>query len=100
MAYAAGIIQGYTPNKFAPDDTITREQMAVMAVKALKLGDLASSKNFTDQSKVAAWAGKAIITAVSHGIIEGYADDTFRPQTYATRAEAITLIWRVLEQKL
>lgn len=98
-AYAAGITQGYTPNEFAPDDTITREQMAVMAVKALKLEDVASPKTFTDQSKIGAWARKGIIAAVSHGLIQGYTDDTIRPQTYATRAEAITLIWRLLEQK-
>ncbi|MFD1177886.1 S-layer homology domain-containing protein [Paenibacillus puldeungensis] len=98
-AYAAGILQGHTPNTFAPDDLITREQMAVMVVKALKLGENSAANTFSDINQTAVWAKEAVLTASAYGVIDGYEDHTFRPQAHATRAEAITLIWRILAKK-
>lgn len=101
-AYSLGIIQGYDRSTFAPNDAITREQIAVMLVHTLQLDtDSASSQGgeFADQAELAPWAQKAFITAVEHGLIRGYPDHTMKPKFFATRAEAITLIWRVIESR-
>ncbi|NLU49505.1 MAG: S-layer homology domain-containing protein, partial [Syntrophomonadaceae bacterium] len=96
-AAAYGIINGYNPVEFGPDDPITREQMAVMVVKAAKLDKVAGGKTFRDSSRVASWAREAVATASAKGIITGYADNTFRPQGKATRAEAVAIILNALK---
>jgi len=94
-AAAAGIVNGYGDNKFGPDDLITREQMAVMIVKAAKLtGD--NGKTFADSAKIAAWAKGAVSTASAAGVINGYPDGSFKPQGSATRAEAVTVIVKAI----
>lgn len=100
-AYSFGIIQGVDPSTFAPDDAITREQIAVMLVHTLQLdADTVSSKGkFADQDEIAPWAQKAFITAVEYGLISGYPNRTIKPKSFATRAEAITLIWRAIERR-
>lgn len=96
-AYAYGIIQGYDSVTFGPDDFITREEMAQMVVQAFQLDDALTSKTFADQDKIAAWARKAMMLAVDHGIMKGYPNNMLKPQSHASRAEAITVIWRAME---
>ena len=95
-AAAHGIVSGYSNTTFGPDDPITREQMAVMIVKAAKLAE-AQGKTFADTDKVSAWAKNAVVTASGKSIISGYPDNTFRPQNNATRAEAATVIIKSLK---
>jgi hypothetical protein len=90
-AEAAGIVNGYGNNKFGPNDLITREQMAVMIVKAANLtGD--SGKTFTDSAKIASWAKSAVSITSATGVISGFPDGSFKPQDKATRAQAVTII--------
>lgn len=96
-AYAYGIIQGYDSVTFGPDDFITREEMAQMVVQAFQLDDALTSKTFADQDKIAAWARKAMMIAVDYGIMKGYPNNMLKPQSHASRAEAITVIWRAME---
>jgi len=96
-AQAYGIINGYSDTQFGPDDKITREQMAVMVAKAANLTAGANAKTFTDAAKVSAWAKDAVIATSSNGIINGYPDGSFKPQANATRAEAVTVIAKVLK---
>jgi len=91
-----GIVSGYDADTFGPDDPITREQMAVMIVKAAQLSPVDSPLTFTDNSSISAWAKEAMATAVAKGIINGYPDNTVRPQGNATRAEAATVIVKAL----
>lgn len=91
-AYAHGIINGYSDTRFGPDDLITREQMAVMIVKAKNLNLAAQLPAFADEGKISSWAYRAVKTAQEHSLIRGYPDNTFRPQGKATRAEAATVI--------
>lgn len=95
-AQAYGIISGYSDTEFGPNDKITREQMAVMVVKAADLTATDNAKTFTDSAKVSAWAKDAVIAASSNGIISGYPDGSFKPQANATRAEAVTIIVKIL----
>jgi len=95
-ASAQGIVSGYSEGTFGPDDFITREQMAIMIVKAGKLTPAQGGKAFADQAKISSWAAEAIATASSRNIISGYTDSTFRPQSNATRGEAVTVIAKAL----
>ena len=93
---AEGIVGGYDASTFAPDDLITREQMAVMIVKAAGLSLPPEETSFTDRGSISAWAREAMATVVKNGIMAGYPDNTVRPQANATRAEAATVIVQAL----
>jgi len=92
IAASHGILKGYSDTEFGPDDKITREQMAVMIVNAAKAEQNAAATAFQDQDKVSSWAAEAVKAATKAGIIQGYPDNTFKPQNNATRAEAVTVI--------
>ena len=96
-AQAYGIINGYSEWSFGPDDNITREQMAVMIVKAAQLKPAESTKNFSDKAQISSWAKAAIDTAVANGIMSGYPDNTFKPLATATRAEAATIFANIMK---
>lgn len=98
-ANANGVVSGYSDSKFGPDDPITREQMAVMIVKAARLDPSAAAVNFTDQAKISAWALSAVATAYAHNIIKGMPDGSFAPQDYATRAQAAVVVYAGLNTK-
>ncbi|MEN6325731.1 MAG: S-layer homology domain-containing protein [Syntrophomonas sp.] len=91
-AAANGIATGYDAGTFGPDQPITREQMAVMIVKAAKLAEATGATAFKDNDKISSWAQGRVQAAVNARIIKGYPDNTFRPQGHATRAEAVSLI--------
>ncbi|MBP1989835.1 S-layer homology domain-containing protein [Paenibacillus eucommiae] len=103
-AYTAGIIQGITESSFAPEKNITREEMAVMIVRAsahisadiLGKDSKASISAFADSAAISEWAREDIYTSVRLGIINGRAENKFAPQDQATRAEAAVVIKRLL----
>ena len=91
-AAAAGIVSGYDADTFAPDEPVTREQMAVMVSRAAKLTVIASSNKFSDREQISDWARDAVDRASGHKIISGYPDNSFRPGVNASRADAVTVI--------
>jgi uncharacterized protein YjdB len=94
-----GIVTGYDDNAFRPDDLLTREQMAVVVVRVAKLMPEAAELRFTDNSSISDWARSPLAIAVKYGIINGYPDNTVRPEGHATRAEAVTTIVKALESQ-
>ncbi|TEB08467.1 Cellulosome-anchoring protein precursor [Pelotomaculum schinkii] len=96
-AAANGIVNGYDTGTFGPDDLITREQMAMMIVKATKLAPVPGETQFADSIDISDWAREAVATTVTNGIIKGYPDHTFKPQDKASRAEAVTVIANMLK---
>ncbi len=92
-----GIVAGYSDSSFGPNDLITREQMAIMIVRAAKLADATDGKEFADASLFSSYARNAILTASKHGIISGYPDNTFKPQGQTTRAEAAVVVSKALK---
>lgn len=96
-AASNGIVKGYDDVTFGPDDLITREQMAVMIVRAAKLDPVSDETVFADAASICDWAKDAVATAVKEGIIKGYPDNTFKPEANATRAEAVTVIVSALK---
>ncbi|BBI32738.1 S-layer homology domain-containing protein [Cohnella abietis] len=103
-AYSAGIIQGLTDTKFAPERNITREEMAVMIVRANVYAARSSTEEnnkvaeitFADSADISKWAREGVQAAVRSGIIKGKAGLKFDPQGKASRAEAATVIKRLL----
>ncbi len=91
-ANALGIVEGYSADSFGPDDGITREQMAVMVVKAAQLEPAETAATFADQNQISAWALEYVNTAYTNQLISGYEDNTYQPQKGSTRAEAVTVI--------
>lgn len=99
-AYMNGIISGYDENSFGPDDTITREQIAVMVVKAAKLTGTSNQQKFSDGEQISKWAKNEAAIAAANQLIFGYEDNTFRPKNNASRAEAVSIITRALNCKI
>jgi len=99
IAHANGIVKGYSDQNFGVNDVITREQMAVMLVKAFQLKPAAAQTKFADAAKVSAWAQKEVQTALSYGILKGAAGSLIQPQAEATRAEAAVMIVRALSAR-
>ncbi|MBT2292594.1 tandem-95 repeat protein [Paenibacillus albidus] len=99
-AVKAGIINGVGAARFAPEDQVTREQMAVMAVRAFQLKNEGSETNkFTDHAETSAWAKDSMNVLTGLGVVKGYADGSYRPTKSVTRAEAATLIATLLERE-
>ncbi|BFT75524.1 S-layer homology domain-containing protein [Paenibacillus sp. P36] len=97
-AAAYDIISGYSDSSFGPDDQITREQMAVMIVRAAKLPAAAAGNSFTDRTAISEWAQSAVASASASHVIDGYSDGSFKAQANATRAEAVTVILKALKK--
>lgn len=96
----AGLITGYD-GYFRPDDVITREEMAVIIAKAyVNLGGSASSggiEKFTDKNEIADWAYPYVDTVTSAGLISGMTPSTFVGSANTTRAQAASVIKRLLD---
>lgn len=107
-ATAAGIINGYTDGTFKPNNSITREQMALMMVRAMEYtgykmnaGSGASStlSRFKDAAKIQ--SKDTVAKAVNEGVIQGVNIGTgfqFQPAGNANRAEAAVMLKRVLDK--
>ena len=91
----AGIVNGYPDGSFNPNGNITRAEFAAMAIRFFQDAKVGPSK-FSDT--IGHWAEEAINKAQAQGLITGYPDGTFRPDEPITRAEAMTIMNRVLKR--
>ncbi len=102
-AVKSGLINGYDVNTFGPDDNITREQMAVMMARALKVKPSGTQENenlselnkFNDLNHISNWAQEGVAIAAKNGIVNGMDEHTFAPSTNATRAQGAVMILRL-----
>jgi hypothetical protein len=101
-AVRVGIVNGVDKERFAPDDPITREQIAAMlwryavqsaqgAPASAPRGDLQA---FSDVSRIAPWAEEPLVWAVGAGLINGMGNGALAPKGGATRAQAAQLLWK------
>jgi hypothetical protein len=100
VAWAAknGIVEGVGGNNFAPNQAITRQEMAVMlnnyaefAKITLKSG---SAVTFADEAEIASWAKDAVAKFAAAELLNGVGENKFAPLNTATRAEVATLLTR------
>ncbi len=90
-----GIVKGRDVDSFIPDAFITRAEFAAICARFDK-SEFEVIDSFTDVQ--GHWAEHDIHEAAAHGWIRGYEDGTFKPDQFITRAEAMTMINRVLNR--
>ena len=96
-AAAVGIVLGVEPNKFAPNDDLTREQAAVMLVRVafgLEKPFPKQAPPFNDSAKISPWASEQVGQAYKSGIMDGVGNNTFAPKDPYTREQSILTIYR------
>ncbi len=96
-AAAQKIVSGYPDGTFKPNNPVTRAEFTVMLVGALKLDGTGAAIDFSDLTKIGAWAKRAVALAVQAGIVSGYEDGSFRPDAQITRAEMASMIANALK---
>lgn len=102
-ANANGIVQGYDASTFAPDDRITREQLAAIfqryaGFKGMETSGRGDLSQFGDTGALSNWAQEGVSWAVGAGLISGKGDGVLDPQGATTRAEAAVILQRFLEK--
>ena len=99
-AAAKGIVNGVTDTTFAPNDNITREQMASMLYRAIVSMGYAEMLpggipvSFADYAAIADYAKAAVAELAGAGVINGVTDTTFAPKATATRAQAAAILYQ------
>lgn len=92
-----GALQGDPSGTFRPEGAITRAEFATIAARFADPKEQVKPQAFTDTR--GHWAEAAIGRAATLGWVQGYADGAFHPDAQITRAEAVTLVNRVLERQ-
>ncbi len=100
-AVDCGVVKGYDDKTFRPNNPISRQEIAVLTVRFLKMIDLdILAENpidkFKDQEDVAEWAAGDVEVLRTTGLIEGDDNGYFNPVKTATRAEISMIMSRLL----
>ena len=94
-----GLIKGDEQGKFNPKAYIDRQQMAAMLKRALHYLDIQTSSSpimFNDNARIAKWAYADVQAVVAAGLLGGKPNNQFAPLAQTTRAEAATVLYRLL----
>ena len=104
MAWAAenDIVNGCGGGRFAPDDAITREQLAAILYRYSRYcgqstAVTASLEGFSDAGSVSGYAREALAWAHETGIVRGTSGNRINPTGFATRAETAAMLHRYLK---
>jgi len=97
-AAASGIMTGYGDGTFKPNASITRGELAAVLAKLLPQSGLEANIQAAGFSDLAAshWAAAPAAELQAAGVVTGYADGSFKPEQNVTRAEAVTMINRLI----
>lgn len=93
-AVSEGLFFGVSPRRFCPQDTITRAQFVSVLWRANGSPTGADSANFSD-IPADHWAHDAIAWAAAEGVTAGYPDGSFTPLKAVTRAQLVTMLYRL-----
>jgi len=103
QAVAAGLFSGYPEpdgsTTFRPDKPVSRVELAAVLSRVLLQKGLAQDSGqagFTDQDQIPEWAREAVRVVAAAGLAQGYPDGSFQPQKEVTRAEAASMVERLL----
>ncbi len=103
-AYNIGIVSGTGRDKlerlvFSPSNKVTRQEIAVMLVKELKLlgidVSIDTELEFSDENVIATWAYDSVAFASRNGILSGVGENKVAPTSFATREQALVLINKI-----
>ncbi len=105
MAAGAGIVNGVGGNKFDPNATTNREQIATMLFRAIKYIEAQSGQNpasklgsiekYTDKDTVSEWAVEGVGVLAANDIMKGTSETTLSPKSPCTVEQSIILIYRL-----
>lgn len=100
QAVQAGIVKGYSDGSFRPNAEITRTEMAVMIANALALKVEANTvTDFVDDAEISNWAKGQVAALNNLSLISGKGNNEFAPNDKATRAEAVTIVLKMIAQE-
>ena len=91
LGYMSGRSDDSATLYFAPDSSITRAEAFTVISRVIN-GDTSYEINYKDKEEIPVWANQAFCMLSGMGIIEGFGDNTIRPQKSITRAEAAVLV--------
>jgi len=95
---SAGIIEGYPDGTFGGDRGLTRSEFVVMMSRVLRLDAAAGGQTqFSDIN--GHWAEGYVSAFTQAGYVEGFPDGTFQPESEISRAQAVTVINRIIGKK-
>ncbi|MFC5470546.1 Ig-like domain-containing protein [Cohnella suwonensis] len=98
IAIKADYIKGNSDGTFAPGNKTSRQEVAVIIARLLKLqADSQNAVIFSDADRFASWSKEAIGSVAAKKIMQGYEDQTFKPEAQITRAEAVVTLDRALQ---
>jgi hypothetical protein len=105
IAKQLGITSGTSDGNFNPKTEISRQDMMVMVVKALKAsgvklegGSASDIKDFKDAEKVSGYASEAVAALIKEGIIKG-SGNSINPKDQLTRAEAAVVVYKIYSKQ-
>jgi hypothetical protein len=104
---ARGIVKGYEDKSFKPNNQITRAEFLIMVLRASGNDNFDNNSGFLDEYpqsnfkdvKTSDWFHKAVEEGTSNGLIKGYSDNSFHPNSPITRAEATALLNKMIKFK-
>ncbi len=105
IAYEAGLVLGVSDNKFDPNARITREQMAVLLVRAYEYKNHAiaatghETAGFEDGSSISSWAVGGVNKAMAAGLLQGKGNGIFDSASDANRAETAQAIMNLIKKR-
>ncbi|MET3617715.1 hypothetical protein ABID14_001349 [Peptoniphilus olsenii] len=99
-ANKVGIVSGVGQGNFAPDKELTREEMAVMMTKFLKvsgknLNAKGNTNAFKDEDKIQGWAKDSVKEMARLGVVSGMGDGSFAPKSQFTRAQVAQVLYNI-----
>ncbi len=99
-ASSRGVVSGYADGSFRGNRQMTRAEAAVMIVRAMSWKFATNAApSFADEGDIPAWAMPYVAAAAEHGVLLGREDGRFVPSAELTRAEAVSLLVRLIELK-
>ncbi len=105
-AVAEKILQGKTEASFAPNDPVTREQLATFVYRYAQakgegfVGLWYFPLDFEDAASVSDWADESVHWCVMKGIVGGVGDNLLAPGDTANRGQIVTMLYRYLDKKV
>ncbi|WHY21023.1 pullulanase [Paenibacillus sp. G2S3] len=99
-----GIVSGRSKDTFAPNASITREEMAIMVIRALevksgkKIEPAVGVTTFADAASISKWADSYVKTAAGLGLLQGRENNQFAPKGWMTRAESAQIIYTLMSK--
>ena len=90
--YQKGIITGYADGSFGLQKTINRIEATAMLVRSIKKEPMSTTYEKFIDTDASAWYAKSLQTAKEQGVIQGYADGSFKPENNVSRAELMKML--------